>query len=65
MHLMTAAALALLLAGCATQKYDSAREWERGECNRVVDKDDRARCLRRVDGDYSRKSTEPAPGTRK
>ena len=44
------AAFALLLAGCAAQKYDSEREWRRGECNKVIDKDDRERCLKRVEG---------------
>ena len=26
-----------------------AREWQRSECNRVVDRDDREKCLKRVD----------------
>ena len=40
----------LLLPACATDpKEAAAREWQRSECNRVVDKEDRERCLKRVD----------------
>lgn len=46
-------ALALLtqwLPACAmTQEDKSAREWQRNECNRVVDRDDREKCLKRVE----------------
>ncbi len=55
------AACAVLVASCAPHKYDSAREWQRNECNKVIDKEDRDRCLRRVDGDYGRRSSDPAP----
>ena len=55
------AACALLLGGCASQKYDSAREWQRNECNKVIDKEDRDRCLRRVDADHGRRSGDAAP----
>ena len=45
---LLAAALAVpVLAGCATKDV-SAREWQRAECNRVIDKEDRERCLRRA-----------------
>lgn len=41
----------LLLPACASDpKEAAAREWQRSECNRVVDKEDRERCLKRVDG---------------
>ena len=42
----------LLLPACATSdpKDAAAREWQRSECNRVVDKEDREKCLKRVDG---------------
>ena len=41
----------LLLPACATDpKEAAAREWQRSECNRVVDKEDRERCLKRADG---------------
>ncbi len=46
-------ALALVagpLAGCAvTQQEASAREWQRSECNRIVDREARERCLKRID----------------
>jgi len=42
---------ALSLTACASQDKDSAaRAWQRAECNRVIDKEDRDRCLRRADG---------------
>ncbi|MGZ5031834.1 MAG: hypothetical protein ACXWAC_01435 [Usitatibacter sp.] len=50
-------ALALLaslpVASCAlSQKDASAREWQRSECNKVIDKDDRERCLKRANSEY-------------
>lgn len=48
--LLLAAALAVpLLPGCAARKDASEREWQRAECNRIIDKEDRERCLKRVD----------------
>ena len=48
--ILTVAMMAtLLLPACATDpKEAAAREWQRSECNRVVDKEDRERCLKRV-----------------
>ena len=48
--ILTVATMAtLLLPACATDpKEAAAREWQRSECNRVVDKEDRERCLKRV-----------------
>jgi len=48
----------LVLAGCAAKGDTSAREWQRAECNRVIDNEDRMRCLKRVDEDYGRMSRE-------
>ena len=49
MLLLLAVALALpALAGCAAPRDTSAREWERAECNRIIDKEDRERCLKRL-----------------
>ncbi|HEY5000189.1 MAG TPA: hypothetical protein VII36_13630 [Usitatibacter sp.] len=48
-------AIALLalpsLPGCGSNdpKEAAAREWQRSECDRVVDRDDRERCLKRAD----------------
>lgn len=60
---MSALFLAVLLAGCAASRGDdSAREWQRAQCNGVVDSDARERCLKRVEQDFgSRKSDEQAP----
>lgn len=47
------------LAGCAANDRDSsAREWQRAECNRIIDNESRVRCLKRVDEDYGRMSRE-------
>ena len=41
----------LCLPGCGSTdpKEAAAREWQRSECDRVVDRDDREKCLKRVD----------------
>ena len=42
--------LAPLLSSCAASEADkSAREWQRNECTRVIDREDREKCLKRVD----------------
>ena len=46
--LLAAALAAPVLPGCASNKDASAREWERAECNRIIDKEDRERCLKRL-----------------
>lgn len=47
--LLLAAALAVpLVSACASNKDASAREWERAECNRIIDREDRERCLKRL-----------------
>jgi hypothetical protein len=38
-----------LLSACGTPKDKSAREWERAECNRVIDPDARKKCLERLE----------------
>jgi hypothetical protein len=48
-----------LLAGCASgDRNSSAREWQRAECNRIIDNESRVRCLKRVDDDYGAMSRE-------
>jgi hypothetical protein len=39
------------LPGCGTPdpKEAADRAWQRSECDRVVDRDDREKCLKRVD----------------
>ena len=41
----------LWLPGCGSPdpKEAADRAWQRSECDRVVDRDDRERCLKRVD----------------
>jgi hypothetical protein len=49
-YLFLAAMATLLLPACAVDpKEAAAREWQRSECNRVIDNEDRERCLKRVD----------------
>lgn len=48
--LLCLAGLASPLAGCAVdQREASAREWQRSECNRIVDREAREKCLKRID----------------
>jgi hypothetical protein len=59
-------ALAAALSACAASDKDtSAREWSRAECNRVIDREARERCLKRVDETYGGRardaSREPPP----
>jgi outer membrane murein-binding lipoprotein Lpp len=63
MTLRVAAAFSiLLLAGCASDaRSDSARAWQVAECNRVIDKEDRDRCIRRAEEDYGRRAREAEP----
>ena len=46
---------ALLLPGCAASRYSSEREWERGQCAQIVDKEAREKCMDRVDSEYGRR----------
>jgi hypothetical protein len=39
----------LQACGSTDPKDVAAREWQRSECDRVVDRDDRERCLKRAD----------------
>jgi hypothetical protein len=42
-----ALALASILAGCAMTEQDkAAREWQRAECNRIIDTEARERCVK-------------------
>ena len=64
-RLLVSALAALALAGCAARGNESEREWQRAECNRIIDEDSRDRCIKRVNNDYgSRKGDEPEPKKR-
>ena len=48
--LLIAVPAVLLVPGCAADPKDkAAREWQRAECNRVIDPDAREKCLKRVE----------------
>lgn len=53
-HLLLVLALSTLIAGCAMNRdrNSSEREWARAECNNIIDREARQRCLHRVDDDY-------------
>ncbi len=56
----------LSVSGCASDaRNDSARAWQIAECNRVIDKEDRDRCVRRAEDDYGRRSREAETAARK
>lgn len=47
--LACAVACAALFAACAASDRDqSEREWQRAECNRIIDQEARERCLKRL-----------------
>lgn len=56
---MKAAALifacAAILAGCASGRNSSEAEWERAQCNKVIDSEARDKCMERVDRQYGRR----------
>jgi hypothetical protein len=46
---------AFLVPACATSDKDvSAREWQRNECNQIIDGEARERCMKRVDAQYGK-----------
>ena len=57
-------ALTTVIAGCAMDRNrnSSEREWARAECNNVIDREARQKCLRRVDEDWG--VFRLAPGTK-
>ena len=46
------------VSACASSANSSDREWQRAQCDRVVDREDRERCLKRVDAEYGGSSRE-------
>jgi hypothetical protein len=55
-HLLKSCALAclcLLLSGCSTRMaYDSAQGWQRQQCFKLEDPQQRQRCLKSASGSY-------------
>lgn len=40
-------------SGCSSQQfYSIGQNWQRGECNKIVDHEDRKRCLAQADTSY-------------
>ena len=58
--LLIVASLLLLTACSAQLGYASAQAWKRNECAKIIDAQERIRCLREADGSYDsyRKETE-------
>jgi len=49
----TAVVAATAAAGCTTQQaYFSAQTWQRNECNKLVEQNERERCLARTNMSY-------------
>ncbi len=59
-RLVPTSLFALALAGCALDRNrnTSEREWARAECDRIIDRDARERCLKRIDGDFGPTETK-------
>mgnify|MGYP000473426747 CR=1 FL=1 len=46
-------ALAALLAGCSTEQfYASGQNWQRNQCSKLLDSQERGRCLKNADASY-------------
>ena len=39
---------ALVLPGCASRRTDSQTEWDRAQCNQIIDRHAREKCLERL-----------------
>jgi len=66
----TTVAIALLalvsLAGCSAQQgYASAQAWKRNQCTKIIDAQERIRCLRETDVSYDRYKKEEEAATQK
>ena len=58
--LLLAASLAMLTACSSRHGYASAQDWKRNQCTKVIDAQERIRCLREADTSYDsyKKKTE-------
>jgi hypothetical protein len=55
----------LLLAGCSSQQlYATGQQWQRNECRKLVDQDERMRCEQSVATPFERYQTQ-AEGVKK
>ena len=66
MRILVLCGLAAMLTACASGRGDdSEREWQRAECNRVLDDEARARCMKRIEADYGTRKGEEAGGKKR
>jgi hypothetical protein len=49
---------ALLLPGCASQGDSSAHEWDRAQCNQIIDQEAREKCIERANSNYGVRSRD-------
>jgi outer membrane lipoprotein SlyB len=49
---------ALSLPGCASNADSSAREWDRAQCNQVIDQEAREKCIERANSNYGVRSRD-------
>ena len=53
--ILASVTLAALLAGCSTEQfYASGQDWQRNECNKLLDSQERGRCLKNAGTPYDR-----------
>ena len=51
--ILASVTLAALLVGCSTEQfYASGQNWQRNECNKLLDSQERGRCLKNADASY-------------
>ncbi len=62
----TALAALVTLTGCSAQQgYASAQSWKRNQCSKIVDAQERIRCLREADISYDNYNKASEAATQK
>lgn len=52
-HWMAVMAAVVALSACSAQQlYGSGQGWQKNECNKLMDANERARCFKSADTDY-------------
>ncbi len=52
-HLLTAILVCLLGAACSSQQtYATGQTWQRNECNKIIDMQERQRCVAKANDSY-------------
>lgn len=53
-YLLACGIAILALSGCTTQQaYSAGQEWQRNQCNRMIDNAERNRCLEQMNTSYT------------